>query len=188
MSSFLYFWQNVINSKRYNWICSLYCHIAQCFSFFVSWICNRFKDYRIRWRLFSNEYSSLSASSERTKQFLQKSWASALSRCISCRNNWEGSKKRGCSCFQGFQGFQATVKRLWWRESVKACLFKWRETVPYLLWQGVRHLCEVYRKFLELFPIFVWRLALPQLSEPQGSRESDMDELDWRWLLGRVHN
>ncbi len=79
---------------------------------------------RIRWRLFPNEFSSLSASSERTKLFLQKSWASALRCCISCINNWEGSKKRGCSCFQGFQ---ATVKRLWWRESVKACVLTWRE-------------------------------------------------------------
>ncbi len=116
------------------------------------------------------------------KPFLQKTWASVLRRCISCRNNWEGSKKRGCSCFQGFQ---AAVKRLWWRESVKACLFKWRETVPNLLWQGIRHLC-VYREFLELFPIFVWRLALPQLQSLGGAVE--VTWLDWRWLLGRVHN
>ncbi len=79
-----------------------YGHIAQCL--FFSWICNLFKDNRIRWRLFSNEYSSFSA----LKPFLQKSWASVLRRCISCRNNWEGSKKRGCSCFQGFQ---AMMKR-----------------------------------------------------------------------------
>ncbi len=169
-----------------------YCHIAQCFfppreSVLKSFLTaqNLRKLNRIRWRLFPNEFSSLSASSERTKLFLQKSWASALRCCISCINNWEGSKKRGCSCFQGFQ---ATVKRLWWRESVKACVLTWRETVPNLHWQGIRHLCEVYRKFLELFPIFVWRLTLPQLSEPQGSRGSDMDGLEWRWLLGTVHN
>lgn len=76
------------------------------------------------------------------------------------------------------------ARQQWWRARVwkHACSHEEKPlqyTNPH--WQRIRRLSDVYRKFLELFPVFVRRLTLPHLSESQGSRGSDMDNCLPQW-------